>query len=471
MIGRGRIVGAAVVVAALVVGGVGTATVATAAPADQGLASTNPQNNTPKVLNGRVQAIKRVGDTVLVGGSFTQVQEAAANSPILPRSGLFAFDANTGVVSTSFNPVLTTTAGKTPSVNALTVAPGGQLVYVGGDYRSINGGGPARLQALQLSDGQRSSSFGNKAPNSKVFDLALAGDRLYAAGSFKSVGGVARGGMASFDTATGNLTDALTLPFTGTTGKGTTTVRKIDLTPSGDRLVAIGNFNAVNGTQRLQVAMLDTHGATATLDGWSTTRFGLTDCSRSFDTYMRDVDISPDGSFFVVVATGGFGGSSGVKLCDSASRWETYATGSQQPTWVDYTGGDTFWAVEVTGPVAYVGGHFRWMNNLLSRGDEAGPGSVTRTGLAALDTRNGLPFSWDPTRTRGVGVFDFHVTQTELWQARTRQSGPVNDGIALPRSPGTADCRSPTTGSAAFPVTSSSWTPMQSPAPTPRRAT
>ncbi len=411
-----RVFGAAVVAATLVGGVVGPATVAGAAPADELLASANPQNNTPRVLDGRVQAIKRIGDTVIVGGTFTQVQEAAPNSTILSRSGLFAFDVNSGAVSTSFNPVLTKKPGKTPGVNALIVTPDGQSVYVGGDYKSINGGGPARVQLLKLSDGTRDSSFANKAFSSKVFDLALVGNRLYASGSFKSVGGVARRGLATLDATTGDLTDAVNLPFNGTAGgAGTTTVRKIDLTPSGDRLVAIGNFSSVDGINRMQIAMLNTGGATATVDGWSTTRFGGTDCSGFFDTYTRDVDISPDGSFFVVVTTGGFGGSSGVKLCDSASRWETYGSGSQQPTWVDYTGGDTFWAVEVTGPVAYVGGHFRWMNNLLTAGDAAGKGAISREGLAALDTRNGLPFSWNPTRTRGVGVFDFHVTQTELW--------------------------------------------------------
>jgi PKD repeat protein len=130
---------------------------------------------------------------------------------------------------------------------------------------------------------------------------------------------------------------------------------------------------------------------------------------------MRDVDIAPDGSFFVVVTTGGWGLGT-TRLCDSATRWETYGGSGQNPTWIDFSGGDTYWAVEVTGPVAYVGGHFRWMNNSLTgNGDSAGPGAVARDGLAALDTRNGVPFSWNPGRTRGVGVFDFHVTGSELW--------------------------------------------------------
>ena len=34
---------------------------------------------------------------------------------------------------------------------------------------------------------------------------------------------------------------------------------------------------------------------------------------------------------------------------------------------------------------------------------------------AALDVINGLPYSWNPGRDRGVGVFDFHVTAAGVW--------------------------------------------------------
>lgn len=413
--GRWLRAGAVALVAAALVSSMSAVTApASASAAAEQLASDDPLDHTPRVLDGRVQAIVRVGDLVVVGGTFSKVQEAGVDAPVLPRTGLFAFDATTGAVSDAFVPVLASAPGVAPRVDALALSGDGRSVYVGGDFRTINGVGPGRLQQLDLADGQRVGSFRSPAFDRRIYDLRLVGSRLYVAGSFTSAGGVPRRGLATLNASTGWLTRAVDLPFSGVNQGGVTTVRKIDVTPAGDRLVAIGNFTAVGGRTRTQVAVLDTSGRHAVVDGWRTSRFGSRDCNRFFDSYLHDVDLAPDGSFFVVVTTGGLGGP--TKLCDSATRWETYAQGAQQPTWVDHSGGDTFWAVEVTGPVAYVGGHFRWLNNPYSLdGGTAGPGGVVREGLAALDTRNGLPFSWNPTRSRGVGVFDFLVTDSELW--------------------------------------------------------
>jgi hypothetical protein len=100
-------------------------------------------------------------------------------------------------------------------------------------------------------------------------------------------------------------------------------------------------------------------------------------------------------------------------MCDTTSRWETASTGND-PTWSDYTGGDTTYGVAVTGSAVYVGGHMRWENNPF-QGDQAGPGAVAREGIAALDPVNGLPLSWNPGRTRGVGAQALFATSQGLW--------------------------------------------------------
>jgi hypothetical protein len=124
---------------------------------------------------------------------------------------------------------------------------------------------------------------------------------------------------------------------------------------------------------------------------------------KGFDTYLRQVKFSPDGSYFVVAATGR--ASSPVTLCDSAARFETGGSGRHNPTWVQRTGGDSLYAVAVTGTAVYLGGHQRYFDN--PRGTDAkgpGPGAVSRPGIGAVSPTTGRALSWNPTRSRGVGV-------------------------------------------------------------------
>ena len=63
----------------------------------------NPANFTPNVLNGQINSIVQIGNQIYAGGQFTQVQ-AASGGTIFSRSNLFAFDATTGAIDTTFAP-------------------------------------------------------------------------------------------------------------------------------------------------------------------------------------------------------------------------------------------------------------------------------------------------------------------------------------------------------------------------------
>jgi hypothetical protein len=398
----GRRVLLALVSAAVLVALVAQPGAAVNAPQPQ-MVSSNPADWTPHVLDGRVDAVVQVGNTMIVGGKFSQVATAAAPTTAIARSNIFAFDATTGAIDTAFAPVMD------DEVESLAVAPDGLSVFAGGRFTKINGVAQKSLAKLRLSDGVRITTFKGKT-NARVKDMAIGNGRLYIGGTFSTVNATARTALAALDPTTGALGGDVNLAFTGPR-TGTVNIDRFDISPDGTRLIAVGNWTYVAGLQRDQIVMVDLASNPATVADWATTRFQQ-QCAKVFDTYMRDIDISPDGGWFVVVTTGSYRAGS---LCDSSSRWEIGATGpGQQPTWVDYTGGDTLYSVAITGTAVYVGGHQRWVNNSFAA-DRAGPGAVAREGLAALDPVNGLPLSWNPGRDRGVGVFALVATSQGLW--------------------------------------------------------
>src|SRR3712207_3350591 len=114
----------------------------------------------------------------------------------------------------------------------------------------------------------------------------------------------------------------MSLMISGVHNGGSTNVQKIDVTPDGTRLFAIGNFLTVNGQTNDQVVALDINGPAAALSNWRTTFYNST-CSSSFNTFMRDLDISPDGSYVVFTTTGAYRGT--ATSCDTAARFEVRA--------------------------------------------------------------------------------------------------------------------------------------------------
>jgi hypothetical protein len=393
------------------------------APQTGKIVGVKPTSTTPGVMDGTVLSFAQVGNLIIVGGTFTTVRNP--NSTVdIPRSNLFAFDATTGQVSTTFVP------NPNGSVHKALPAADGTSVYIGGDFTSITSGGVAtavsRLTKLSVSTGARVTAFAPGTYNGSVRDLELTGNRLWVAGKFTHVQGKAQKGLATLNATTGAYDPYFTAVFAGLHRPeiaGTvTSVLRIATNPANNQLVALGNFTTVNGQTRSQIAMFDISGTTSyALANWYTTLL-QSSCGSAFDTYVGDVQYSPDGSYFAISTTGGYGGPASLTTtsgCDLVARFESNSTGlTVRPTWGAYTGGDTTWTIEVTDNVIYAGGHQRWQNNPNGGGGSAqgaGQGAVERTGIAALNPVNGMPYSWNPTRSRGVGVKDMLATSTGLY--------------------------------------------------------
>ena len=367
---------------------------------------------TPEIKDGRVLTIAKVGSKVILGGTFTMVSDRGSGT-VLSRPNILAFDAVSGAVDTAF----------APSINGVvnTLLPGpNNTVYAGGTFTSVNGATQRNLTYLNAATGAVVTGFKAAALNGAVNDLALSGGRLFVGGTFNTAGGVGHGGLVTLAPSNGALDPYMTIDvavnhnYPNGNARASVGVSKLDITPDGGRLVAIGNFKLVEGQSRDQAVIILLPPSGPVVDpNWRTTRYEPACFSNAFDSYIRDIDIAPDGSWFSIVATGG---PNPGTLCDTAARWEFSDTGADvQPRWIADTGGDTLFSVAITGPAVYVGGHQRWLNNAGGR-DYAAPGSVPRPGLAALDPLNGVPLSWNPGRNpRGVGAQALLATPDGLY--------------------------------------------------------
>jgi len=380
---------------------------ADASPAIGRVVSTNPVNYTPNITNGAAYKSAEANGMLYVGGSFTSVTAAAGTTPTgtFTRNHILAFNAATGSISTSF----------APNVNGdvWAIVPSGTSLYIGGSFSSVNGVARRGLAKIDATTGAVDTSFNAALTSGNVTEAALVSGRLIISGTFPKK-------ILAVNPATGANTGYINVAVTGSVASnaGPVEVYRFAVNPAGTKLVGVGNFTTVGGATHYRAFMLDLGSTAASVSAWRYTPLQQMCAASSLPDYMRDVDFSPDGSYFVFVSTGfvPLSGQVGIALCDAASRFETANLSPARPTWINYTGGDTLHSVAVTDQAVYVQGHQRWLNNPQGR-DNAGPGAVSRPGIGAIDPTTGLALSWNPTKDRGVGGKDLLVTARGLWVA------------------------------------------------------
>ena len=380
---------------------------ADASPAIGRVVSTNPVNYTPNITNGAAYKSAEANGMLYVGGSFTSVTAAAGTTPTgtFTRNHILAFNAATGSISTSF----------APNVNGdvWAIVPSGTSLYIGGSFSSVNGVARRGLAKIDATTGAVDTSFNAALTSGNVTEAALISGRLIISGTFPKK-------ILAVNPASGANTGYINVAVTGSVASnaGPVEVYRFAVNPAGTKLVGVGNFTTVGGATHYRAFMLDLGSTAASVSAWRYTPLQQMCAASSLPDYMRDVDFSPDGSYFVFVSTGfvPLSGQVGIALCDAASRFETANLSPARPTWINYTGGDTLHSVAVTDQAVYVQGHQRWLNNPQGR-DNAGPGAVSRPGIGAIDPTTGLALAWNPTKDRGVGGKDLLVTARGLWVA------------------------------------------------------
>jgi hypothetical protein len=397
---------------------------ASGAVAHSSVVSSDPADFTPHVEGGggsgaAVLALAQGGGTTYAGGTFQGVSNAHGTRR-LQRENLMAFDSTTGAIT-----------GLAVDIDGPVWAlqPVGRWLYVGGDFGRVDGVARRGIVRVDATTGAVDQGFDARL-NGRVTEIRLVGSRLLVGGSFSQR-------LLALDPQTGADTGYVGVRIAGTVGtRGRGEVYRFAVDAAGTHLVAIGNFRTVAGRMRRQAFMLDLGRRSATLNPWQYPALANACRNGRPPDYLRDVDFSPDGSYFVVVSTGGLPRPSGLgrDLCDATARFQTDVAAPRRPFWVNYTGGDTLHSVAATGAAVYAQGHQRRFNApVFSGGVRLRVAPVARSGIGALHPRTGRALAWNPGKTRGIGGKDFLATRAGLWVGSdgTEFAGEHHGGIAF----------------------------------------
>ena len=116
------------------------------------LGNANPADNTPHAQSGEVRAFAQVGNTIYVGGTFTNIKAAgAAQLDLAPLP--VRLRPHHRRHQHTFLPQLD------GSVSALAISPDGQKLIVAGSFKNVGGVARKNLVALDLNTGAMNASW------------------------------------------------------------------------------------------------------------------------------------------------------------------------------------------------------------------------------------------------------------------------------------------------------------------------
>ncbi len=347
---------------------------AQAAPYQPTTVSTTAARSVPQVVPSsataypRVDALAVAEGKAFAGGDFHAVTQDGTSYAGL--NDLVSFNAATGAVYASFQPTFDA------PVRALEYDPVAGALFVGGNFTTVNGQPRSGLVKLDATTGAVIGTFKPYFKAGRINDLQLQtlGGRLTLIVAWNQPKK-----LAAVDPVTGQDTGYFTTAIADAIpgAWGTVAVHQVAVNPAATRLVATGNFRTVDGVPRTRFLMLDLGATGARLNPWYYQPFAKPCASTAPRriAYLQGVDWAPDGRAFNVAATGQVpkyrseiwhawdsdAHKSQSTICDAVGRFSP--SDPTKPVWVNYTGGDSVWAVQDTGSAVYVSGHFQWLDN------------------------------------------------------------------------------------------------------------
>ncbi len=198
-------------------------------------------------INGVVWSQAVVGTTVYVTGSFTKARPpgvAVGGAGEVPAQNIFAYDVRTGERVASFSHSLN---GQGLVIRG---SADGSRVYVGGDFSEVDGVARGHVAAFSTATGELLAW----APNvgGQVRGLGITASTVYVGGNFPSANGQPRTHLAAFQVSNAAMT-----PWAPTAEGTGGYVWAMVMSPDQSQVVVGGSFATLNGMAAYGMGALD----------------------------------------------------------------------------------------------------------------------------------------------------------------------------------------------------------------------
>lgn len=385
------------------------------------------------LTDGRVFDLLLHDGVVYLAGQFSHVRppgtEPGSGEEVV-RLWFAACDAATGAVL-AWDPQVACDPGISNCNNAdgrtVALAAGAASLYLGGKFNQVQGA--TRRNAARVAVAGAAVEAWHPAPNDRVQRIVAApgGDRVYVAGNFTALDAcppeACPAHLAAVDPATGAVDPTFDprIECDDQGGDCFTTVYAVLPEPEGHTVYFGGQFGAVNGLARDSAAAVDA------ATGQAATDFApaLEDNNPS-DPAVQVHDVVFDGDWIYLCgdwwSTGGIGGQQDQR---NVNRFDPGTGAVDSGFWIATDGGVQACAFDESAGALFVGGHFDCVREWLDSTTPADPAPAQCGGdplfvgtpqrdLFALDLAAGSLLPWNPDTGGAPGVWAMARTEGRL---------------------------------------------------------
>ena len=299
-------------------------------------------------------AIAKKGPAVYVGGKFNQVEDPSRTTQF-DRINLFRFENGTGAISQTFKP--------NPNGVVWAIRRVGNSVYVGGEFTTIGGVTRPALAKLNAATGAVDPNFKPPFSAGRVSEIRMVKGRLLVGGTFpQRLLALNPDTGRNTKYIKTQITDKLTGSAGKVeVHRFAVNPQKTRLVAVGNFKRVNGRKQArafMLNLGRSRVSLNAWHYAPLQHRCLSQNPNIIANLEDVDFSPNGNYFVFAATGYLPQLTS-----RIGTDVCDAAARFETNIAHPTKPTWINYTGGDTLHAVAATGKAVYVQGHNRWLDN------------------------------------------------------------------------------------------------------------